>query len=800
MIKKFSIEGMTCAVCAQGIERNVKSLDGVLSAEVSLLAKELTVDFDDGKVSEERIIATVEKLGYTVLLGDDKEKDVYSEAKKLKKRFIISLILLFPLMYFSMGHMFGAPVFSKKVNFVIEFIFALSIIAVNFRFYINGVRALIHLTPNMDTLVSLGSFSALLYGIIVTAGLYLGLLDPTHTFFESSAMVLALVTLGKWLEEISKVKTGNAIEKLNKLIPKTATIVKDGKQTVVLTSEIEIGDVVVLKAGEYVAIDGVVIEGNASIDKSAITGESMPQEISINDKITSGSILQNGCLLVKAEKVREDSLFSKVIEIVKKAGASKAPIQKIADRVAGVFVPIVTTIAILTFIVWMIVSNDVYTSINFAISVLVISCPCALGLATPVAVMATMGVAAKEGVLFKNAEAMQKACKISCVLLDKTATITVGKPKVTGFENLSVFDDRVVFKIASGLEKKSSHPLAKSVIEYCKDLDCDVDCFEYVIGKGIVGEINGKTYYFGNLELVPEELRFLVEDRLDDERYQGKTLLYLATDEDLLAIFAVSDYVKEDSADAIKELNEQGILTVMITGDNKATASRIAKEVGITEYEHEVLPQEKYEIVNRYKEKGYFVAMVGDGINDSPALKSADVGVAIGTGTDIAIDSSDVVLANGSLKGITKTLKISKKSLRIIKQNLFWAFIYNVVAIPVAAGGLSALGVVLTPMIASMCMCLSSLFVVTNALRISRNKKKRIKKGKTITSYFLVDGMMCKHCQSKVYDALKNLSGVIEVDVDLENKKATLTHDGSVANETVIDVIVNVGYTARTIN
>lgn len=795
MLKKLRVEGMTCAVCAQGIERNVNAIEGVNSVAVSLMTKEVLIDINEKIVSIEKIIAVIEKLGYAV--PSNNAIDEYREAKTLKTRFIISLLLLLPLMYFSMGKMFGAPVFINKINFVIEWIFATIIILINFKFYSRGIRAVVNKSPNMDTLVSLGSFSAYIYGVIVTIGLLVDILNPSHTFFESSAMVLALVTLGKYFEELSKVKTGNEIEKLNKLIPKTATIIKDGKQVVVLTAEINVGDIVVFKAGEYIAIDGVVTSGQASIDKSAITGESIPEEVTIGGKVYSGSILTNGFLLVEAQKVGSQTLFSKIVEAVKIAGASKAPVQRIADKVSSVFVPIVTLLAIITFSLWLIFSGNIYTAVNFGISVLVISCPCALGLATPVAIMASTGAAAREGILFKNAEAIQKASEINCILLDKTATITVGKPKVTDFENLSLFDDLVVKKIAGSLEKKSSHPLAQSVIDFCGENECEVQSYQYILGKGIIGEINQKNYYLGNFELIPSDIRFLVEDRAASERYFGKTLVFLATDEEVLAVFAVSDYVKEDSKEAIQSLQNQGIKTVMITGDNKTAATKIANEVGITDFAYEVLPQTKFEIVNEYKNKGFVVAMVGDGINDSPALKSADVGIAVGTGTDIAIDSADVVLVGGKLTSLTKTISISRKSIRIIKQNLFWAFLYNIIAIPIAGGALNILGVVLTPAIASGCMCLSSLFVVSNALRISRRKRIKRKKRDIKTVVLSVEGMMCGHCQSKVKEALSAIVGVSDVKVDLENKKATLTYYGSVADKTFIDVVENAGFSAK---
>ena len=565
----------------------------------------------------------------------------------------------------------------------------------------------------------------------------------------------------------------------------------EGKEKTVLTGELKVGDVLVLKAGDYIAVDGKIIEGSAGVDKSAITGESIPVELTVGDSVTSGSILKSGYLLVQATSVGQDTLFSKIVEIVKYAGASKAPIQKIADKVSGVFVPIVSIIALMTFTVWMIITRDVYSALNFGISVLVISCPCALGLATPVAVMAGAGKAASYGVLFKNAEAMQNACKVNCVLLDKTATITVGKPKVTDYINLDGSPDSKIKSMVSSLESKSSHPIAKCVMEFCGENYHTVDNFEYIVGKGIVGEIGGVKYYLGNLELLPKTVKI----KFDKDKYFGKTLVYFADDFAVIAVFAVSDYVKEDSALAIKELNNSGVKTVMITGDNESTAKRIADEVGIEEYYANVLPQDKYSIVEKYKANGYFVAMVGDGINDSPALKSAHLGVAMGTGTDIAIDSADVVIASGSLKGVTDTVKISKKTIKIIKQNLFWAFFYNVIAIPVSAGAFAFLGVALTPAIASACMSCSSLFVVTNALRIARKKKaKKNKDQSTQTITVLVEGMMCKHCQTKVQTALEGIDGVSRVEVDLQNKKATLELTESVADDTIITAVENAGF------
>lgn len=794
MIKKFSVGGMTCSACTSGIERNLKKSSGINEVNVSLIEKTMTVNFDENVTSTEKIIAIVESLGYTASVYGQKKEDKFADAKKLKNRFFISLLLLLPLMYFCMGGMLNLPLPNKKINFIIQFILATIILIINRHFFISGTKAVIHHSPNMDTLVSLGSISAYIYSIVVTVMLLLKIADPAHTFFEGSAMVVTLVNLGKWLEELSKIKTGDAIDKLSKLLPKTATVIKDGKETTVLTSEITVGDVVLLRAGDYAPIDGVVITGQAGVDKSAITGESLPEEIGVNDKVQSGSILTDGYILVKAEQVGESTLFNKIVEIVKKAGASKAPVQKFADKVSGVFVPVVTSIAIITFVVWLIISKDLYTAFNYGISVLVISCPCALGLATPVAVMAGTGRGATDGILFKNAESLQFAHKLNCVLLDKTATITEGKPSVTDYINYTGESNETLFPIISALENKSNHPLSQSVIDYCGDTNKTVLEYEYLTGKGIKGTVDGVKYYLGNKKILPSTINLENHPKFD-----GKTILYFADDYQLISIFAVADKVKKDSKIAIQKLKEQGIKTVMITGDNFDTAKSIANQVGIDEYSYEVLPEDKYLIVEKYKKQGYFTAMVGDGINDSPALKSANIGIAIGTGTDIAIDSSDIVIANGSLTAIKKAIDLSKKTFKIIKENLFWAFFYNVIGIPIAGGALAFLGVTLTPMIASIMMSLSSLFVVTNALRISKRKEK-IKEQKVkevITAY--IDGMHCNHCVKKVSDALSKLKGVVNVKVDLENKKATLSLIDSVDNEKIKKVIEELGFTLKNI-
>lgn len=789
MIKKYSVGGMTCSACSAGIEKAVGRLDGVNSVSVSLMGKCMEVSFDEAKVTEAAILSAVEKLGYTAgAYGEIKEDD---GAKKLKKRFFISLAFLIPLMYFSMGGMLNLPVPEHKINLVVQCVLALIVIIINFKFYISGTRAVFNGSPNMDTLVTLGSFAAFVYSFVITILTFCGMHFEGHPFYESSAMVMTLVTLGKWLEEISKKKTGSEIEKLSQMIPKVATVIRDGKETQVLVGEISVGETVLVRAGYYLPIDGEVEEGLASVDKSAITGESLPEETTVGNKVVSGSIVRSGYLKVKAEKVGKDTLFSSIIEIVKTAGASKAPVQKFADKVSAVFVPIVTAIAILTFAIWLIAGGGVYEAIKHAISVLVVSCPCALGLATPVAIMAVTGKAASVGVLFKNAEAIQKIAEVNCVLLDKTATLTEGKPKVTDYENLSDIADDEVKKIVSALEKNSNHPLADAVVAFCGESDYKVTDFNYVVGKGITGMVGGINYSLGN---------FLPLNAND--KYAGKTVITLSAENKVLAVFALFDELKEDSAAAIKILNSDGIKTVMITGDNDGAAKLVAEKAGLSEYRSGVLPEGKAKEVESYNKAGYKTAFCGDGINDSPALKEADVGVAIGTGTDIAIESSDAVLAGGNVLSLTDAIRLGKRASGIIKGNLFWAFFYNVIFIPVAAGAFTFIGFDFTPAMASACMCVSSLFVVLNALRIRKYKKAAdtiAAKGEDMLFFksdmtFKVDGMMCKHCEAKVTSAVTSVAGVEKVKVNL-NKK-TVEIKGHPDEAAVISAVEEAGYSA----
>lgn len=783
MKKEFIVGGMSCSNCSLGIEKYFSSLKGVDSVNVSLMNKTMIIDFDENILSEKDIISSVKKLGYSATLSSNKKADNKGDTYtiKLKKRFVFSLCFLLPLIYLSMGGMLNLPVFKWEVNLVIQAIFALAVMVINSRFFINGTKAVLHGSANMDTLVALGSFSAYVYSLVV---LIIGLVNGNnaHAFFEASAMVPTLVTLGKWLEELSKNRTGAEVEKLIKLMPETVVKREKGVDKEINVSELAIGDYVLFRTGDYVCIDGIVMEGVASVDKSAITGESLPEEVKAGNKVVSGSIIRSGYLLIKAEKVGKDTLFSEIIEIVKTAGSSKAPVQKLADKISAYFVPIVTLIAIIDFFVWFLITGDVYKAFNFGISVLVISCPCSLGLATPVAIMVATGKGASCGVLYKNASALQKSSDINLVLLDKTATLTQGKPIVTQFKNLSDKSDDYIFSVVYSLEKLSNHPLANALVEFCDidkiELKKEVEDFSYQIGEGIKGKIDGKSYFIGSFN---DEL---------GEFSQSQTIVALYTSGKTLAIFGISDKIRKESKKIVQYLNQNNIKTVMITGDNQQTAKTVCETVGIEDFVANVLPKDKHLAVLDYKSKGYTVAMVGDGINDSPALKEADVGIAIGSGTDVAIDSADVVLVNG-ISSLKDVIDLSKRTNIIIKGNLFWALFYNVLSIPIAGGALAFMGVTLTPIIASACMCLSSLFVVTNALRL-RKYNNYINKGEKYSMLVKIKGMMCKHCEAKVKETILALAGVEKVEMNL--KKGTAKVWGEVSKEIVKNAIENAGY------
>ncbi len=803
MKAKFSVFGMSCAACSAGIERTLRNLNGVNEAVVSLMGESLIVDFDESVISADEICLEVEGLGYAIKPYDE---DVFATKKpqsdRLKQRFFLSLGILVPLMYFSMGEMIGLPVFLYGLNSVIQAALSLIILIFNAQFFTSGVKALLKRVPNMDTLVSLGSAVSWGYSVVLTAIYFLNG-STGHLYFESAAMILTLVTLGKWLEEKSKRRTGEEVEKLIALMPNTVTVERGGLERTVAFSELSVGDVLIVKQGDYVPVDGKIIHGHAFVDRAAITGESLPIELLEGDSVTGADVVKSGYIKILAERVGADTTLSQIVKMVKEAGASKAPLQKVADKISGIFVPAVCFLALVTFVIWLATSGDIGLSAGYAISVLVISCPCSLGLATPVAVMAATARGMSLGILYKNAEILQKAKDVNCVLLDKTATLTEGAPKVTDFQLLSG-DKAHALGIAYSMESHSNHPLAECIKSYIAGMDfseLSVDEFRYETGRGAIAKFDGERYFLGNRKLL-DNIDAKIAYRLEQEySKQGKTVVFLADSQRILAIFAIADTLKETSREAVDSLKEKGMRVAMLTGDVENVAAAISKKVGIDEYFAEAMPTDKAEAVRRVQSVGGVVAMVGDGINDSPALKAADVGVAMGTGTDIAIDSADVVLVNGDLRSIETMIELSSSAVKNIHQNLFWAFFYNVIAIPVAAGVFAWAGVHLNPMIAAACMSLSSLFVVFNALRLTRFGKKKTERiqeaVEEITSMkktVKIQGMMCKHCVGRVEKALLPIDGVASVEVNLEAGIATVHFEKSVENEILSSAIAEAGY------
>ncbi len=809
MKEKFSVTGMTCSACSAGIERTVRRLDGVERAEVSLMGESMLVEYDESKLSRENIISAVVELGYGATAYNE---NVFSEKKpqpdKLKRRFLLSIIFLIPLMYFSMGRMVSfLPQPDIKISAIIQAVLALAVIVIDFKFYTSGTKALIKRVPNMDTLVAMGSGISYLYSVTYTVLLFIGKVHGhVHFFYESAAMILALVTLGKWLEEKSKRRTGDEIEKLIKLMPNIVSVERGGVEQKISFSEIEQGDVLLVKQGEYIPVDGKIIEGHGFVDRAAITGESMPIEVSEGDVVTGADIVKSGYIKVLAEKVGADTTLSQIVKMVKEAGASKAPLQKIADKIASIFVPVVTMIAVATFLIWFFIADyNVALAANYAICVLVISCPCSLGLATPVAVMAATGRGMSLGILYKDAEALQKAKDVNCVLLDKTATLTVGQPTVTDFDCFAE-EKNFVLNLSAAIESHSNHPIAECVKAYAlanaQGHSVEIDDYAYETGKGAKGVYKGKTYYLGNRRLlngVEEKKSYALEK---DYSKQGKTAVFLSDGKKILAVFAVADTLKEESASAIAELKDKNIRIGMLTGDNENVAKAIAEEVGIDDYYAEALPEDKAKAVQRVRAVGGFVAMVGDGINDSPALKEADVGIAMGNGTDIAMDAADIVLSRGDLRLVNTAIELSRRTVRNIKQNLFWAFFYNCIAIPLAAGAFAFAHISLQPWMGAVAMCMSSLFVVTNALRLMRfgKKKEWITENTTMKKTLKIEGMMCQHCVAHVTKALQGVNGVTSVEVNLKKKTAVVELGEAVENETLTAAIVDAGYEVKKIS
>ena len=861
--EKFSVTGMTCAACEANVTRSVKKLNGVSEVTVSLLANQMRVRFDENTVDTAEILRAVADAGYgAALLGQSKkqqesgfrgewqrrQEEALQNQRGMKRRLVISIALLVPLMYVAMGEMLGLPVpafLSGTENALIsaftQFLIALPVLFVNRKFFTSGFHALLKRAPNMDSLVSVGSGASMLYGIFaiyrMAHGFGHGDMQAVHQYahslyFESAAMILTLVTVGKYLEARSKSKTSDALGKLVNLAPKTAAVIRDGMEQIIPSEQVVAGDIVVIKPGQSIPVDGVVTEGYGYVDQAAITGESIPLEKGAGDTVISATINKNGTFRFRASRVGEDTTLAQIIRLVDEAGSTKAPIARLADKISGVFVPVVMGIAVLAGAVWMFAGESFEFALNCAVSVLVISCPCALGLATPVAIMVGTGKAAEYGILIKSAESLENLHTVDTVVLDKTGTITSGHPAVTDIIVLaSGVAEREFLAEAACAESGSEHPLAAAVVEKAKDegiLYDAPDRFEMVAGRGVRAEAAGKTILAGNAAFLREQGVSGVDSdavRKAVERLAaaGKTPLLFARCGTVSGVIAVADTIRETSRAAIRQFQAMGLQVVMLTGDNRLTAQAIREELGIAEAISDVLPTDKEACVRALQEKGHKVAMVGDGVNDAPALMRADIGIAIGAGTDIAIDSADVVLMKDSLLDVATAIRLSRAVVRNIRMNLFWAFFYNVLGIPVAAGALyPAFKLLLSPMIGSAAMSLSSLCVVTNALRLrlfkdegtekseqlpcegrcpiaeekDRNSFSEKTKGeKNMKKTLTVEGMMCAHCEAHVKKALAAVEGVAEVAVDLQSKKATVTLTKDVSDKSLMDAVAEAGYT-----
>lgn len=878
MKERFDVTGMTCSACSSHVEKSVSKLTGVENVSVNLLTNSMQVEFDENKLDTAGIIKAVEDAGYGAAVKDGHAKSgtktsgqsdsqensglsaVEQNVKNMKKRLIVSLIFWIPLMYVSMGHMIyqwlNIPMPPFTMNFLhgnenaityafTQFLLLLPILIANQKYFKNGFKTLWHRSPNMDSLIAIGAGAAILYGIfaIYRIGYAMGHGDMAvvhqyahDLYFESAGTILTLITIGKYLETKSKGKTSEAITKLLNLAPKTVTVVRDGVEQVIDATDVEKGEIFLVKPGESVAVDGIVLEGKSSFDESAITGESIPVPKQEGDTIVSASMNKSGLIRAKATKVGEDTTIAQIIRLVEEASSSKAPIAKMADKIAGVFVPTVITIALVTGVIWLISGATFEFAMSTAIAVLVISCPCALGLATPVAIMVGTGKGAENGILIKSGDALETAHQIDTVVLDKTGTITQGKPVVTDIicaagKNA---DKTQLLQIAGSLEKGSEHPLAEAIVNYCVTNNISMEKvtdFNALFGKGIEGTVSGTHYYAGNEKMMEEKgisLSTEQKNQIRELAKQGRTPLLFADENQFLGIVAVADVVKTTSKEAVQKFRDYGIHVIMLTGDNEVTAQAIKEQVGIDEVIAGVLPTQKEKKISALKQAGHKVAMIGDGVNDAPALASADVGIAIGAGTDVAIESADIVLMKNDLLDAVGAVKLSKAVIRNIKENLFWAFFYNSIGIPLAAGVLYPLfQIKLNPMFGAAAMSLSSVCVVSNALRLRWVKLHDAKKTQsephqdvaastiadinqhnaldnnikstnndkgesTMTTTISIEGMMCAHCQAHVEKALKEVAGVTEVTVSLENKNAVVTGDASV--EALKQAVVDAGY------
>ena len=841
-MEQYIVTGMSCAACSARVEKAVSKVPGVTSCSVSLLTNSMGVE---GTASEQEIIKAVTDAGYgaakkgegaektqsqAASAGEDMLKDRTTPA--LKKRLIASLGFLIVLMYFSMGHMmWGWPVpgFMKDNHVMmglLQMLLTIVVMVINQKFFISGFKGLIHRAPNMDTLVALGSGASFAYStyalFAMTDAQMRGDMDAVmsymHDFyFESAAMILALITVGKMLEARSKGKTTDALKGLMKLAPKTAVVIRDGKEVQVSIEQVQKGDCFIVKPGENIPVDGEVIEGNSAVNESALTGESIPVDKAVGDKVSAATVNQSGYLKCRATRVGEDTTLSQIIQMVSDAAATKAPIAKIADRVSGVFVPTVITIAVITMIVWLIAGQSIGFALSRGIAVLVISCPCALGLATPVAIMVGNGMGARNGIMFKTAVSLEETGKMQIVALDKTGTITSGEPKVTDIIPAAGVTEDTLLKCAYALENKSEHPLARAILEKAKEENAgieEVTGFQALPGNGLTAILDGHTLYGGNHTFISSKVS--VDGDIQKEAEQlaeaGKTPLFFGNEDRLLGVIAVADVIKEDSPQAIKELQNMGIHVVMLTGDNERTAKAIGQQAGVDEVIAGVLPEGKEQVIRKLKEKGK-VAMVGDGINDAPALTRADMGIAIGAGTDVAIDAADVVLMKSRLSDVPAAIRMSRATLRNIHENLFWAFFYNIIGIPLAAGVWYPLfGWKLNPMFGAAAMSLSSFCVVSNALRLNlfkmydaskdkklKEKKRSKKEDKTMKKVMHIEGMMCGHCEAAVKKALEALPQVDEAVVSHEAGTAELTLNAEIAEDVLKKTVEDKDYTVTSV-
>ena len=819
-MKQYNITGMSCAACANRIEKTVAHIDGVESCSVSLLTNSMGVE---GTASSESVIQAIENIGYGASeKGVEKVKDdslVDHETPKLKKRLITSLVFLLLLMYLSMGHMMWKwPVPSFIENHVslavTEMLLTIIILVINKAFFINGYKSLFQLSPNMDALVALGSSAAFGYSLVVLylmidamiQGQMMKVMILGHDlYFESAAMIPTLITVGKMLEAMSKGRTTDALKSLMDLAPQTAVIIRDNKEVTVGIDEVNKGDLFIVRPGENIPVDGVIVEGSTAIDESALTGESIPVDKTVNDTVSGATLNQSGFIKVRATRVGEDTTLSQIIQMVSDAAATKAPIAKKADQVSGIFVPMIIGIALVAFIVWMILGKSIGFSIARAISVLVISCPCALGLATPVAIMVGNGMGAKNGILFKTSESLEVTGSVDIIALDKTGTITKGTPVVTDVVPYKI-EKEVLLNYATSLEKNSEHPLGKAITDYYQGSE-EVKDFKILPGHGLRGLIHDKEVLGGSIKMMEKHIPDDVEIQAKNMAKEGKTPLFFSYDDYYLGMICVADTMKEDSPQAIKEMQNMGIQVVMLTGDNLETAQAIGSKAGVDEVIAGVLPDGKESVIRNLQKQGK-VAMVGDGINDAPALTRADIGIAIGAGTDIAIDAADVVLMNSKLTDVTAAIRLSRATLRNIHENLFWAFFYNAICIPVAAGVFITLtGWQMSPMLGAAAMSLSSFFVCMNALRLntfsmhdaSKDIKRKKKEKKTMEKTLEITGMMCGHCEMAVKKALESVDGVKSADVSHEKGTAVVTLSKEVSNDVLKKTVEDKDYTVTSI-